>query len=229
MSEADAVGYAMQFVPALFGALLVFPVYFIGKILFGKKAGLVAALLIALIPIHISSGHGSAYALFDHDSFNLLLYFLTFLFLIKSFKEKDTIRRVLYALLAGLPLAALSMVWVEAQFLYTVITVYVVVQLIFDLFTNKVEEGFVLSVVIAMFTGFFISWPFPFARGITLDLPFYLALGVAVFGGLCILFKRKQIPWVLSYPLIGGIGVAAAGFLYIVYSILPTCSQFSPP
>ena len=47
MSEADAVGYAMQFVPALFGALLVFPVYFIGKILFGKKAGLIAALLIA--------------------------------------------------------------------------------------------------------------------------------------------------------------------------------------
>ncbi len=228
MSEADALGYAMQFVPALFGALLVFPVYFIGKILFGKKAGLIAALLIALIPIHISSGHGSAYALFDHDSFNLLLYFLTFLFLIKSFKEKDAIRRILYALLAGLPLAALSMVWVEAQFLYTVITLYVVVQLIFDLFTNKVEEGFVLSVSIAMFTGFFVSWPFPFARGITLDLPFYLALGVAVFGGLCILLKRKQIPWVLSYPLIGGIGVAAAGFLYIVYSFPGMFSIFTP-
>jgi asparagine N-glycosylation enzyme membrane subunit Stt3 len=228
MSEADAVGYAMQFVPALFGALLVFPVFFIGKILFGKKAGLVAALLIALIPIHISSGHGSAYALFDHDSFNLFLYFLTFLFLIKSFKEKDTLRRVLYALLAGLPLAALSMVWVEAQFLYTVITVYAVVQLLFDLFTNKVEEGFVLSVAIAMFTGFFVSWPFSFARGISLDLPFYLALGIAVFGGLCILFKRKQIPWVLSYPLIGGIGVAAAGFLYIVYSYPQMFSILTP-
>ena len=228
MSEADAVGYAMQFVPALFGALLVFPVYFIGKELFGKKAGLVAALLIALIPIHISSGHGSAYALFDHDSFNLLLYFLTFLFLIKSFKEKDTLRRILYALIAGLPLAALSMVWVEAQFLYTVITVYVIVQLLFDLFTNKVDEGFVLSASIVMFTGFFVSWPFPFARGIPLDLPFFLALGVMVFGGLCILFKRKQIPWVISYPFIAGIGVVAAGFLYIVYSYPNTFSFFAP-
>ena len=54
-------GTQWQFVPALFGALLVFPVYFIGKILFGRKAGLIAALLIAIIPIHISSGHGSAY------------------------------------------------------------------------------------------------------------------------------------------------------------------------
>jgi dolichyl-diphosphooligosaccharide--protein glycosyltransferase len=228
MSEADAVGYAMQFIPALFGALLVFPVYFIGKILFGKKAGLVAALLIALIPIHISSGHGSAYALFDHDSFNLFLYFMTFLFFIKSFKEKETLRRILYALLAGLPLAALSLVWVEAQFLYTVITVYVVVQLLFDLFSNKIEEGFVLSAVIMLFTGFFVSWPFSFSRGIVLDYPFYLALGVAAFGGLCILFKRKQIPWVLSYPIIAGIGIAAAGFLYVVYSNPQMFSFFSP-
>jgi dolichyl-phosphooligosaccharide-protein glycotransferase len=228
MSEADAVGYSMQFIPALFGALLVFPVYFIGKILFGKKAGLVAALLIALIPLHISSGHGSAYALFDHDSFNLFLYFMTFLFFIKSFKEKDTIRRILYALLAGVPLAALSLVWVEAQFLYTVITLYVVVQLFFDLFTNKVEEGFVLSAVIVLFTGFFISWPFSYLRGIVLDYTFFLALGVAIFGGLCVLFKRKQIPWVLSYPLIAGIGVAAAGFLYLVYVNPQMFSFFSP-
>ncbi|MCX6661893.1 MAG: glycosyltransferase family 39 protein [Euryarchaeota archaeon] len=228
MSEADAVGYAMQFVPALFGALLVFPVYFIGKILFGKKAGLVAALLIALIPIHISSGHGSAYALFDHDSFNLLLYFLTFVFLLKSFKEKDTLRRVLYALLAGIPLAALSMVWVEAQFLYTIITVYAVVQLIIDLFTNKVEEGFVMSVAIALFTGFFVSWPISYAGGVLLDLPFFLALGVLVFGGLCILFKRKQIPSVLSLPVVAVIGVVAAGFLYIVYRFPTLVSIFTP-
>ena len=76
MKEVDAVGYSMQFVPALFGALLIFPVYFIGETLFGKKAGLVAAFLVALIPAHISSGHGSAYSLFDHDSLNLLIVFL---------------------------------------------------------------------------------------------------------------------------------------------------------
>ena len=228
MNEADALGYAMQFIPALFGALLVFPVYFIGKILFGKKAGLVAALFIALIPIHISSGHGSAYGLFDHDSFNLFLYFLTFLFLLKSIKEKDTRRSILYAFLAGIPLAALSMVWVEAQFLYTVIAVYAVVQLLFDLFTNKVEERFVMSIAIVLFTGFLVSWPVSYASGVLLDLPVYLALGIAIFGGICILFKRKQIPWILSYPLIAGIGVAALGFLYVVYYHPEMFSLFTP-
>jgi len=228
MSEADAIGYAMQFIPALFGALLVFPTYFIGKILFGKKAGLIAALLIALIPIHLGSGHGSAYALFDHDSFNLLLFFLTFLFFLKSIKEKNTVSRILYALLAGIPLAALSMVWVEAQFLYTIITVYVVIQLIIDLFTNKVEEGFVISAVVVLFTGFFVSLPVSSMRGDVLTLPIFLALGIAIFGGLCILFKRKQIPWVISYPLIAGVGMAVLGFLYIVYQYSTTFSIFAP-
>jgi dolichyl-diphosphooligosaccharide--protein glycosyltransferase len=218
MSETDAVGYAMQFVPALFGALLIFPVYFIGKILFGKKAGLVAALLVAFIPIHISSGHGSAYGLFDHDSFNLLLYFLTFLFLLKSIKETDTTRRILYALLAGIPLAALSMVWVEAQFLYTIITIYAIVQIIIDIFTHHIDERFIMSISIALFAGFFISWPVSYAYGVTLDLPFYLALGVLVFGGICVLFKRKNIPWVISFPLILGIAGTVLAMLYIVYT-----------
>ncbi len=228
MSEADALGYAMQFIPALFGALVIFPVFFIGKILFGKKAGLVAALLIALIPIHISSGHGSAYGLFDHDSFNLLLYFLTFLFLIKSIKETDMIRRILYALLAGVSLAALSMVWVEAQFLYTIIAVYAVVQLLFDLFTNKVEERFVLSIFIALFAGFLISWPVVAAKGTLINITFYLSLGVLLFGSICILFKRKHIPWILSYPLIAGVALAAAAFLYVIY-YNPTMFSFFAP
>ena len=228
MSEADAIGYAMQFIPALFGALLVFPVYFIGKILFGKKAGLIAALLIAIIPIHISSGHGSAYGLFDHDSFNLVLYFLTFLFLIKSIKEKDMQRSILYALLAGISLAALSMVWVEAQYLYTIITIYTVVQLLIDIFMNKLEERLVLSSFLVLFTGFLVSWPVTFVRGVTLNLPFYLAIGVLIFGGLCILFKRKKIPWVASFPLIAGIAGAVAAFLYVVYTFPKTLTIFSP-
>ena len=116
MSEIDAIGYSMQFIPALFGALLIFPVYFIGKEVFNRKAGLIAALFVPIIAIHISSGHGSAYSLFDHDSFNLFLFFVTFLFLIKSIKTKDPMKSIFYALLAGIPLAALTMTWVQARY-----------------------------------------------------------------------------------------------------------------
>lgn len=224
MSEMNAVGYSMAFVPALFGALLVFPVYFIGKILFGRKAGLLAAFLIAIIPIEVSSGHGSAFALFDHDSLNLLLFFVTFLFMLLSIKEKDRMRSILYALLGGVSLGALSMVWVDAMFLYTVIAIYVVVQLFFDIFMKKIEERFVLNMFILLITGVLVSLPVTAARGEVLSLPLYLAVGVFLFGGLCVVFKRRQIPWIISIPSIGIIAGVGLIVLYIVYH-LPS----SPP
>ncbi len=216
MSEIDAIGLSMQFIPALFGALLVFPVYFIGKTVFNKKAGLIAAFFLAIIPVHIGSGHGSAFSLFDHDSLNLFLFFLTFLFLILSIKEKNSTKSILYAVLGGVPLAGLSMVWTEAQFLYVVIAAYAFVQMIFDIFLNKIELRVFRSSSIILFTGYLISMPVIATRtgGIPFDIPFFLALGVTLFGLLYYMFGMKRIPWTLSLPsvfVIGGIGL---GFLY---------------
>ncbi len=213
MDEIDAIGLSMQFVPALFGALLVFPIYFIGKTVFSKKAGLMAAFFLAIIPVHIGSGHGSAFSLFDHDSLNLLLFFLTFLFLILSIKEKNSTRSILYAVLGGIPLAGLSMVWTEAQFLYVVIAAYAFVQMIFDIFLNKIELRVFRSSSIILFTGYLVSLPVIATRsaGLPLDIPLFLALGVTVFGLLYYFFGMKRIPWTLSLPgvfLIGGIGLS---------------------
>jgi asparagine N-glycosylation enzyme membrane subunit Stt3 len=228
MSEMDAVGYAMAFVPALFGALLVFPVYFIGKTLFGRKAGLLGALLIALIPIEVSSGHGSAFALFDHDSLNLLLFFVTFLFMLLSIKEKDRVRSLLYALLGGMSLAALSMVWVDAMFLYTVIVIYVVVQLIFDILLNKIEEKFVLNMFVLLITGVLVALPVTAVRGSVVSLPMYLAFAILLFGGLCILFKRQQIPWIISIPSIAILAGVALVSLYVLYHMSSVPSFLAP-
>ncbi len=164
IGEIDAIGYSMQFIPALFGALLIFPVFFIGKVLFNKKVGLIAAFFVAIIPIFIGSGHGSAYSLFDHDSLNLLLFFLTFLFLILSLKEKDHMKSIFYAILAGVPLAGLSMVWVEAQYLYVIIAVYAVVQMIIDIFSSKIEINVFRATSITILTGYIISLPVTIAR-----------------------------------------------------------------
>jgi len=229
MTETDAIGYSMQFVPALFGALLVFPVYFIGKTLFGRKEGLVAAMFIAIIPIHIGSGHGSAYALFDHDSLNLLLFFLTFLFLIKSIKDKDSKRSMLYALLAGVPLAALSMVWVEARFLYVVIALYVVVQMLIDVYTSKIDRNFIRNMIIVLFTGYLVSMPVRVAdAGFAPDTTLYLILGVALFGIVSIVLEKKKIPWVVSLPIIFCGGGAVAAILYFINPLREAFPFLSP-
>jgi len=229
MDEIDAIGYSMQFIPALFGALLVFPVYFIGKELFNKKSGLIAAMFIALIPIHISSGHGSAYSLFDHDSFNLLLFFLTFLFLIKSIKEKDSKKSMLYALLGGVPLAALTMTWVEAQFLYVIIAIYAVVQMIFDIFTNKIDIKFVRTSSLILLSGYIISLPVIYSRvGFKLDIPLFLFLGVSIFGLIYYLLDRKKIPWTISLPFLFGSGAIALVFIYLVKDLSKSFNILSP-
>jgi len=221
MSETDAIGYSMQFVPALFGALLVFPVYFIGKTLFGKKEGIVAAMLIAVIPIHIGSGHGSAYALFDHDSLNLLLFFLTFLFLIKSIKEKDSTKSMLYAILAGIPLAGLSMVWVEAQFLYVVIALYAILQMLVDVFTSKIDRNVIRNLVVILFTGYIVSMPVQMADwgGFLPDLNLFLVLGVALFGLVLLVLKKIKIPWIISLPIVFSGGGVVATVLYFINPI----------
>ena len=217
MDEVDSIGHSMQFIPALFGALLVFPVYFIGKTLFNKKAALIGAILIALIPIHISSGHGSAYSLFDHDSFNLLLYFLTFLFLIKSIKEKTPAKAILFSILGGVSLAALSMTWVEAQFLYVIIAAYAVIQMLIDIFTSKIESHVPRTAFIVLFSGYLISLPIRLAKGgYGTDVPFFLCMGIAGFGTIYYLFGRKKIPWTLSLPAIFVVGAIASTFLYFI-------------
>ena len=229
MSESDALGYAMQFLPALLGALIIFPVYFIGKTLFNKKVGLIAALLVALIPIQIGSGHGSSYTLFDHDSFNLLFMFLTFLFLIKGIKEKDTVRSILYALLSGLSLAALSMTWVEAQYIYVIVSIYIIVQMIVDIFLGKIEFRIPRTAIITLFAGYGISLPVLINKiGFGPDIPLYLCIVVALFGGFYIFLGWKKIPWIISIPTIFGLGIVGLVFLYFVPIISSSFSFLSP-
>jgi len=232
MDEVDAVGYSMQFLPALFGALLIFPVYFIGKMLFNKKAGLFGAFLIALIPIHLGSGHGSAYSLFDHDSFNLLLYLLTFMFIIKSIKEKDSTKSILYALLGGIPLASLSMTWVEAQYLYVIIAIYAIVQMFMDIFTSKIEPRVARNISIIMISGYLISLPVIMSKyiGYRPDIPLFLCLAIVAFGLISYIFNRIKFPWTLSIPSIfcvGGIGLVFLYFIKDISSSIPIFSSLS--
>jgi dolichyl-diphosphooligosaccharide--protein glycosyltransferase len=220
IGETEAIGYSMQFVPALFGALLVFPIFFIGKLLYNKKAGLIAAFFVAIIPIHIGSGHGSAYSLFDHDSLNLLLFLLTFLFMILSLKEKDHMKSIFYAILAGVPLAGLSMVWVEAQFLYVIIAIYAIVQMIVDIFLSKFEINVFRTTSITILIGYIISLPVTIAdtAGFTFDASLFMVLVVVGFGFLYYLFGIKKIPWTISLPFIFISGVIGLAFLYFIRS-----------
>lgn len=217
MPETEAISFSMQFLPALYGALLIFVVYFLGKELFNKKAALIAAMFIAIIPAHISSGHGSAFGLFDHDSFLLLLFFLTFLFLIKSFKEEDQKKSLLYAILSGVPLAGYTMVWVEADYIYSIIAVCVAVIILIDIIRNKIEPKVFRTILVAIWSGYLISAPvIAFTpNGFAADTIFYICVAITLVCVIYYLFGKLKLPWTISIPVILLVGAGGLVFFYL--------------
>ena len=84
ISSESSVWYAMLALPAIFGALTVFPMAGIAKDNFGKGAGVIAAWLIAFMPTHVQK---STWAMADHDSYVLLFLTAAFMFYLRAVKE----------------------------------------------------------------------------------------------------------------------------------------------
>ncbi len=82
----DALGWTLLWSTAFWGALTIVPTFFLGKETFGRRAGLVAAFFLAIMPSHIQR---SVLSDADHDSIILFFIVLTFYFLLKAVKTQD--------------------------------------------------------------------------------------------------------------------------------------------
>ena len=86
---ADAVWYSILGLPAVYGALTVFPIAAMARDQFGKGAAVFAAWLIAFMPAHVTH---STWGLADHDSFVMLFISLGFMFWLRSVRYAGTTR-----------------------------------------------------------------------------------------------------------------------------------------
>jgi len=216
MSSTDALGWAMLFLPAIYGALLVFPVYGIGKELFNKKVGIISALLVPLIPIHLASGHGSSFALFDHDSFLLLLFTLAFYFMIKSLREKDLTKSLLLASLSGIMMAGIQMTWVSSYFIFILYVLFLVVFMLFDVFRNFKNIEVSYKITTALIVGLVLSLPYFMLRGDIFTYPLFATVASIVFTIFYYMLKRLKLPWIVTIPTLSGILGVGATVLYLV-------------
>jgi len=210
MPTMDALGWSMLFLPAIYGALLVFPVYKIGKELFNRKVGIISAFFIPLIPTHISGGHGSNLALFDHDSFILLLFAITFFFVIKLVKEK-TNKSYLYAILVGVSMGAIQISWAAGQVILLLVVGYMLVQLFFDILKNKYHIRLQISMCLAFLVAFLMTYPYYLIKEIPISfalIGFVASLAIVL---ITLLFYRLKWPAILVFPtfiIFGGIGLS---------------------
>jgi dolichyl-diphosphooligosaccharide--protein glycosyltransferase len=132
------------FSPAVLGALLVFPIFFIGRAIFNKWAGLIAAAFAALIPgeflIRTLLGFTSTHA------FEIFLSTLFMLFIMLSIKTgklitfppsvvgglRQHIIPLVYGAAAGISLGLYLLAWAGALLFVFISFVWLVVQVIVD-------------------------------------------------------------------------------------------------
>lgn len=89
------------------GALLVFPTYKLSESLFNKRAGLIAAFIIALHPLLLFYSS----ILFGNEMINNLYFIMAFYFLILTFKHSKCFQ---YPILSGIFLYLSRMAWYHA-------------------------------------------------------------------------------------------------------------------
>jgi dolichyl-diphosphooligosaccharide--protein glycosyltransferase len=123
-STATVFDVAMIF-PVVAGTLTVIAAYFLGKDIWGKGVGMLAALFMAL---NASSIGRTQLGFLRHEPLGILLMILIFLFFRRATVENSSMRRtVVYAALAGFSLYFLSASWAAAYFPLDLLVLYAVV------------------------------------------------------------------------------------------------------
>ena len=153
--------------PTVLGALMVVPVYYIGKYLGGRKTGILAAILIAFAPGQLLTR--SMIGLTDHHVAEALFstFFIMFfmLALISAKKNKlsfeDLFNKnfialkdpLIYAVIAGIMYSAYQLIWPGASLFAFITLAYAVVQ--YSLNNLRKESSDYLGIV--GITAFFLS------------------------------------------------------------------------
>jgi oligosaccharyl transferase (archaeosortase A-associated) len=144
----DVIGV---YFPAVLGALTTIPVYFIGKALFNRWAGVIAAGLVSIFPGEFLGR--SLLGFTDYHVAEVLFTTITMLFIIlaiKSAKQRGLtfqlvkardwgamVKPLVYSLLAGIFLGIYILTWEGALLFVFIIFIYLVIQFVIDHLRNK--------------------------------------------------------------------------------------------
>ena len=169
------------FTPAVLGAVTVIPVYFIGKELFNRWAGIIAAAVLVVLPSEFLSR--SLLGFTDHHVGEALFSTVTILFLIMAVKRarereiafSHIINRdwavlkkpLIYTLLAGIFLGIYLLTWAGALLLLFLIFVYLGIQFIIDHLRGKSTDYLCIIGLLTFAIAAIMSLPFLPKIGIT--------------------------------------------------------------
>ncbi len=157
--------------PAVLGALLVFPVYVIGKELGGKSCGLISALMVAVLPGQLFSRTTLGFT--DHHAAEIFFSALTMAFFLLAmrsgkgltFKALKTSlasvkRPVLYSALAGISLGLYIDAWSSGYLFEGIILLAIMIQAMVDYVKERDVEYLGISGAITFLLATVMVLPF---------------------------------------------------------------------
>jgi len=150
-SSLHSMEVVAAYMPAILGTLTLIPVYFIGKELFNRWAGVIAAALVAILPGEFL--HRSLLGFTDHHIAEVLFSTVCMLFLIMAIKRarereisfshvlsrdwSTIIRPLIYTLLVGIFLGLYLLSWQGGLMFIFIIFIYLVIQFVVDHLRRK--------------------------------------------------------------------------------------------
>ena len=221
MATTAAASAGIGVLNPIIGALTCIPVFLVAKELYGKKAGVVAALVFAFLALPISTSvfsSGTEYALAA-----FLVAFMS-LFLVKMVKAMDAegeSRKSVYvnAVLAGVFLALAALTWNGFRILLVLLIVAMVIQLLVDRFKGRDVTTALIAYSVAMLVGVVVAALYYVPAGLwdaVFSGPLLITVVAIVFG---FLFKAVQSkPWVVTIPALVVVFIV---FLAVMYFAVP--------
>lgn len=121
--------------PAIFGALIAFSMYFLGKEIYNRKAGYVMAVISATIPAFV---YRTMAGFFEEDALGFLWLVWGFIFLVKALKNMHSTKKHLTnALISAVFFALMSFTWDMFLLVPLVLVFYFIANVIYMAYKNE--------------------------------------------------------------------------------------------
>jgi len=220
-------------VPPVMGTLTILPVYFIGRELFSRWAGLLAAAVLIVLPGEFLNR--SLLGFTDHHMAESLFSTTTILFLILAIKNararklafkhiinrqwKVITRPLIYTLLAGVFLAIYLLSWVGGLMLVFILFAWIVVQFIIDHLQSKSTEYLCITSALTLTVASILFLPVLYSTNLS-DMQ-YASLAIAIatpllLGGLSYLMNNKDIKPVYFLLVLLGLATISLALFHII-------------
>ncbi|TET90005.1 MAG: hypothetical protein E3J35_08295 [Methanomassiliicoccales archaeon] len=219
-----SVWLSFLFSTAVWGSLTIFPLFFLTKEAFGRRAGMAAAFLLAIMPAHIQR---SPFSNADHDAYALFFAVTAFFFFLRALQlleDKKWVTRwkkwgsikgglrdffannkksVLYSMMSAFSIAAIALAWKGFAYIIIIILVYFGFQLLVGRLRNKDPMGILICFTITVGVALLVSFPWYHSYGFVrtwFDAPMILFLAAVALGA--IFTFTRDLPWALVIPAV---------------------------